>query len=184
MSADYSIEISGDALEKIPLLRDQAGIARALARTTDCENQLTVAFIQENYLSFPKDGPVQETGLRVISNRLRGSIRATPAEITADGVTSSIGSNVRYAAIHEFGFDGNEQVSAHVRRRSSVQSFRFGQRLVHRKVRGADIEVRGFTRHMVMPARRPIGRGIEERLPAYAAAFENCITKFWNKENP
>ena len=181
MSERYDIQISGDALAAIPRLKDQLGLGRAIARTLDYQNQLTVSVIQAKYMSFPRQGPSTLEGLRVISNRLRGSIRASSALVTAQGVVSAIGSNVVYAAIHEFGYDGPEQVSAHVRHRYSMQSFKFGGRASRHNVRGGDIEVRGFTRQMHMPARAPIQHGIEDRLPEYGPALSDTVMGFWKK---
>lgn len=64
---------------------------------------------QRNYLSGPRP-----TVLGVVSGRLRGSIDVA---VENDGiqVRGRIGSNVPYAARHEFGFSGTEQVRAHTR---------------------------------------------------------------------
>ena len=153
------IEISGDALALLPRLKDDAGLGRAIAREMDFQNQLTVAQIQRGHLS----GPTTDSSLSVgkkYGNRLRGSVRASKAFPTATGVESSIGSNVIYAAVHEFGFEGDVQVRPHLRSRSTTQSFKFGGKTVRRKIRGADHGVGTFTRHMNIPARAPFGHGI------------------------
>ena len=64
---------------------------------------------QRFYLS----GPRPEI-LDVRTGRLRGSV-ATEVEVNGNDVTGRIGSNVPYAAFHEFGFFGDEQVRAHTR---------------------------------------------------------------------
>ena len=79
--------------------RIRGGIAVGLRE----QNQLTVAHIQRQYLSFSKSSPPVPEGLRVQSNRLRASIRATDPRISGDEITTSIGTNVKYAVIHEFG---------------------------------------------------------------------------------
>ena len=99
------VELSAEARR---LLRDMAAAPAELpvriARVMDYQNVLTVSHIQEAYLSFSKDGPPVEIGLRVQSNRLRGAAWAAAATVTgAATVTSSIGDSVKYAAIHEFG---------------------------------------------------------------------------------
>ncbi len=52
--------------------------------------------------------------LDVVSTRLRNSIAWT-VKRTGKGVVGRIGSNVKYAAFHEFGFRGVMQVPAHAR---------------------------------------------------------------------
>jgi len=69
-----------------------------LARAIDRENQFTVGYIQRNKLSLR--GP---TTLGVVTNRLRSSIRASKARWSGTEIESSIGSNLVYAGIHEFG---------------------------------------------------------------------------------
>jgi phage gpG-like protein len=75
---------------------------------------VTVGVIQRKYLSGPR-GPAT---LQNISGRLRNSIvskvdmDSTPG---AEKIKGMIGSNVTYAAFHEFGFVGTERVRAHTR---------------------------------------------------------------------
>jgi phage gpG-like protein len=131
---------------------------RAVAAAVNDENKLTVAAIMTEKLS--RRGPAT---LGVISNRLRASIRATPAVITAGGVTASIGSNVRYAGVHEFGFEGNVRVRTHARRVTQV----FGRRL-----RPATVAiVPAHDRRMSVPARAYIRTTLADRFPAYLAAI-------------
>jgi phage gpG-like protein len=78
-------------------------ILSAMARGMNEANEITVGVIRRDFLSYPKNGPTVPDGLRVITNRLRGSIRATKAVINGTTITSSIGTNVKYAALHEFG---------------------------------------------------------------------------------
>jgi hypothetical protein len=67
-------------------------VLTALQRTTDRENQITVGYIQKTYMSRPSDSPTSPDGLRVISNRLRGSLRASRTRFDNNGLLSSIGS--------------------------------------------------------------------------------------------
>ena len=68
-------------------------------------------------------------GLRSRSGRLARSIRSNINEefVTEGGrvvgMSTTVGTNVEYAAYHEFGFHGTEQVSAHVRRIKSRSTF-------------------------------------------------------------
>jgi len=157
MSQEFSIELSGDMLEAIPRIKDQAGYARAMAREMDYQNRLTVSQIQRGHMS----GPTTDSSLSVRTNRLRNSVNASKAIILGTGVASTIGSNVVYARRHEFGFDG---------------------KTVRKRIRGADIYVRGFKRHVHTPARAPFGHGIADRLPDYTEGFDRVTTKYLKGE--
>lgn len=147
-----------------------AGIASALDR----QNELTIGHIQAKKLS--KRGP---TTLGVISNRLRGSVNRTDASVEGDAITSGIGSNVGYARIHEFGFDGPEQVKAHKRRIIAFDRYeRRGSRLVQTQsgIRGT---IRAHTRHMRITARRPFGNSIDERSESYTSSISSALISAW-----
>ena len=185
----YTIELTPEAQRTMERVRQLPLIVmRGIARAMDLQNQLTIAQMTERRLSFPREGPTTLEGLRVITNRLRSSIRATKAVIVGDGVESAIGSNVKYAGVHEFGFSGSVTVPAHQRRAPQADRFTFGgaqnlsRRLVTRlgamKGRGharqtssGISQVIGHQRTVNLPARRFIGRTLEERLPNYSAAI-------------
>ena len=79
-------------------------VTTAICAALDYENELTIGAIKQNRLSFPKAGPTTLAGLREISGRLKRSVNRTRATVVGGAmVTSSIGSNVVYAGIHEFG---------------------------------------------------------------------------------
>ena len=89
------------------------------------------------------------------SGRLMKSI--TPFQV--DGPTLVFGSNLPYAAIHQYGFEGDETVRAHERRRFG----RASEERVSKKtgsiyktsvrVVAGTTQIRSFTRHMKMWAR-------------------------------
>ena len=83
--------------------------------------------------------------LNVVSGRLRRSIFSTTTE-TATSVEGTVASSgdVKYARIHEYGFDGPETVAAHTRNIKQA----FG-----RAIEPKTIFVREFTRQMHMPER-------------------------------
>jgi phage virion morphogenesis protein len=87
------------------------------------------------------------------SARLKSSIgyRASADEII-------VGTNVVYAAIHQFGFSGAQKVAAHKRRMSSV----FGRALKS----PIEVVVPEFTRQMDMPQRAFLGFGPEDEASA------------------
>ena len=139
----------------------------------DYQNELTIGDIQANQLS--ARGP--ET-LGVVTGRLRQSIRRTNATITADGITSSIGTNVVYAGPHEFGFDGPESVRGYTRRVKSrdVRGKVDGKR---RQIAQGVAFVRAHVRQMHMPERSFIRRTIELNAPNYTARVSNAVVTAW-----
>ena len=86
-------------------------MATSVAQALDQENELTIGQIQLRKLSH--SGP---TTLGVRSARLWKSIVRTRAYVSGGAIVSAIGSNVVYAGVHEFGFDGDVTVRAYVRR--------------------------------------------------------------------
>lgn len=87
--------------------------------------------------------------LHVRSGTLRRSINQQIVE-SGGGIFAKIGTNLRYAAIHEYGFNGTEHVKAHARR--SVRQMAISRTKRVRKSEG-ETQVRAFDRHMVMPER-------------------------------
>ena len=161
MSDSLDITVSGDAMEYLRNLADRSKVLPALQRAMDRQNTLTVSYIQRNNMSLPKDGPTSLSGLRVRSNRLRSSLRASRATITGDGIQSAIGSNVEYAAILEFG----GTTAPHVILPKRKKALAFGGKC-YGKVNhpGSRIEGRHYVR-----------RGIEDRLGDYTSAFTKTI---------
>ena len=146
-------------------------VGKRIARSMDLQNQLTVAHIDQVYLSFPKDGPTVPIGCRVQSNRLRGSIRASKAIPSPEGVSSSIGSNVVYAAAQEFGADYPARDI--VPKNGKALRFMIGQRVI-------------FAKKVHMPAHTMQGRhfvenGIRDRAQHYSNAFTRAIIAGWNE---
>lgn len=90
-------------------------------------------------LSIEVQGAVKDklTGkvLHVRTGTLRRSINRK-VDVTPSGAVATIGTNVKYAGVHEFGFNGEVTVKAH-----------------GRKMRAGVIAVRQHTRKMHMPER-------------------------------
>lgn len=101
--------------------------------------------------------------------RLRQSVRGTDAQISGSTVTTSIGSNVSYAAAHEFGFSGQVKVRAH----EITMTKLFGRKLKAplRFTRLAS------TRNVKIPERKPFRAGINENLPKLEAEIEREVVK-------
>lgn len=81
--------------------------------------------------------------LHVRTNRLRSSIHASDVAITADKVSGTVGTNVIYAAAHEYGFNGSVNVKAHLRNIKQA----FG----HKLKSPVTVKVNAFTRQMRIP---------------------------------
>lgn len=99
--------------------------------------------------------------LRVRTGLLRSSIsHGGPQSVShfeqdANGATYTIGTAVKYAAVHEYGFDGLVSVRPYVRHTYKI-SMRTSRGGVSRRVKGevtGYAYVRGFIRHMRMPER-------------------------------
>jgi hypothetical protein len=180
MSQPYDIEISGDALKCIPRLKDDAGLGRAIAREMEFQNDQVIKQIRTAHLA----GPTTDSSLSPRTYRLMTSVRKSPAIITANRVESSIGSNVSYALIHELGYDGPEEVAAHVRRRFTSGKFLIGGKTRHLEhVHTGDINVRAYTRQMHMPARAPFAHGLADRAPEYGEGVSGAIINYWEGRN-
>lgn len=148
----------------------------AIARGLDDANQLTVGVIMHDFLSFPKDSPPTLEGLRAQSNRLRGSVRASKAVISGDAVTASIGSNVKYAPIHEYGGTFKRVLLAGSVRLTTDRAgnlLRQGKNgklaIFARNRRKQAVTVAyagGKSFDVTYPARRPFARGVEKNKDA------------------
>ena len=144
---------------------------QAIARAHDKQNHLTIGHISKKYLSFPKDGPTTLEGLRVITNRLRKSLWSTRAIVKGTSVISSIGTNVRYARIHEEG----GTVPPHTIRARRARALRFsigGKTIFRRSVKHPGSKI---------PARAPIWRGITDCLPDYEQAISDAVMQSFPK---
>jgi len=163
----------------------QVDVLRGLRDTMDEQNQLTIGHTRQARLTGKGPFPVSEGRLGVRTNRLRSSLRAAKASITGNSVVSSIGSNVEYAAIHEFGGAIRRMVLAgSVRLRTDAK----GNLLSSGAFRGAAMfasakhkrfttrQWAGGKRYEVnIPARAPITHGIKDRKRDYERAMSQSI---------
>jgi phage gpG-like protein len=120
-------------------------------------------------LSIEVQGAVKETKLtgqvlHVRTGTLRRSINRK-VEVEGDSVRATIGTNVEYAGVHEYGFNGTVSVPAYVRRSQSQMALaryrtnKAGEKIEirgsYRKAGGGpgEINVRAHSRVMNMPER-------------------------------
>jgi phage gpG-like protein len=123
--------------------------------------------------------------LGIRSGQLRQSVRWTPSVIEGDTVTGSIGSQVRYAAVHEFGFDGDVQVKPFFRKNRHRDQFSRVERVstatgrkyktVAKTASGLS-QVKGHKRHMRIPARAPFGYGVQDNVEMISRTVSEEVT--------
>lgn len=104
--------------------------------------------LQARIKSDKLSGQVLHRRTGTLSRSINRKIEDTPTSIVA-----SVGTNVRYAAIHEFGFNGTEQVKAHLR--TIHQAF-------GRPIAETTVQVSAHARHMVMPKRSFLRSALED----------------------
>jgi hypothetical protein len=100
--------LSPKSRELLARLRDNEGLRKQLCQTLDDQNEITIGVVKEKFLSSP--GP---NTLGVRTGLLRHSVNKIPATVSGNVLHSAVVSNVRYAAVHEFGFHGTVTVRAH-----------------------------------------------------------------------
>lgn len=141
------------------------------------ELSLAVGHIQRTKLS--RRGP---STLGVITNRLRSSVWQQPAEISGDVIVAAIGSNVRYAGIHEFGGTFTRttkagsvrlkaDASGNVQKRGNLATFakRGAARVKTVSFAG------GKSYSVTVPARAPFRTGLQERSPNLSRALSSAV---------
>lgn len=135
--------------------------------------------------------PKEQHKLGVQTGRLRRSLTTTAPQVNArtGEISVSLGSNVEYFAIHEFGFRGKVQVRGHTRRMVRQKRGRDGrltrgtQTAMRKKLSARHFEGRGkayasvrpHSRKLDVPARRPLGTTIEE--PASRAILRGKVKR-------
>lgn len=161
-------------------------MATAVAAAMDYENQLTISAIIRLRLTGRGPFPPEQGKLGVVTGLLRRSVRATPARFIGRTVTSSIGTNVKYAAVHEFGGTFTRTVQpGSVRLRTDRRGELLRQpggrlaifaKKTHKSAR--EVSFAGGRSYVIrMPARAPIQRGLAERLPNYVTAIDRAIQR-------
>ena len=161
-------------------------LSRNLVRALDLQNELTVGQIVAERATGKGPFPVEEGRLGVRTGRYRRSVRPSKAVVTGTAIESAIGSNVKYAGVHEFGFSGTVQVREHRKRHAMVDLIQVGDRVLPRwqavgergrqkKIASGIVRVRAHSVQMNIPARAPIRRGIADRLPHYRDALSTAI---------
>lgn len=183
MSASVSIPLSPQAQKLLANAQSfPERLLPALVPVLDRENELTTGHIQRRRLTGKGPFPVSAGRLGVRSNRLRPSVRPSAAVIVGTTIQSAIGTNVKYAGAHEFGFNGTVQVKAHKRRditQDRYESRGTRGRLVKTQS-GIRQTVKAHSMRMNIPKRAPIYNGISDRLQRYRAALSRGVVQTFN----
>ena len=99
---------------------------------------------------------------QVLRNRtgaLRSSIHPTGPTVTATGVTAGAGTNLVYAAFHEYGFHGTEAIRSHLRTLKS----------------GKTSQVRAHSRTINYPAHSYLRSTLREMAPEIVEAIHQAV---------
>lgn len=93
-------------------------------------------------------------------------------DVLAEGVVGRVGSNLPYAAVHEFGYQGTQQVRAHTRALGAIFQRRGGPALTGRaaaqRLRTGSVafgQVKAHSRRVNFKERSFARTGIQESLP-------------------
>ena len=192
MSAAFKIELTPKAEKIVRSLQTLPGrIITAIAGGMDEANQYAVAKIQKDHLTGRGPFPPEEHRLGVVTNRLRGSVWASQATPVSDrAVESAIGSNVVYAAIHEFGGRiRHEPRQMKIRHRldargNLVRQLGNSHLLMfagahHKRVRETTVTAKAH--EVEMPERAPFRTGLEESRPKFKTVISQAILAEWDK---
>jgi phage gpG-like protein len=185
MSTQLSITLNPEAhrlLARSP--QWPAALRTAIAKTLDLQLALTVGQIQAKRLTGRGPFDPVEGRLGVRTNRLRSSLYAAPAQIQGNTISASIGSNVRYAGLHEFGATVTKTTkpgSIRLKATKGGELYRQkgGRLAIFAKKTDKNARTvatrggRSFT--VTIPERAPIRRGIQDRLPQIGTAFSRAI---------
>lgn len=168
-------------------------IVAAIARGMNDANQYAVANIQRAHLTGKGPFPPGEHRLGVVTDRLRSSAFASGAQEIAPGrVQSTIGSNVVYAAIHEFGGRIHHEARAmKIRhkldaRGNLVKQLANDHLLVFARAgakRARTQTVQAQAHDVSMPERAPFRTGLAESRGQYTTLISRAIVTEWQKMN-
>jgi len=118
-----------------------------------------------------KEDKLQGGVLNKRTGRLRDSIHIE-TDNTAGAVVARVGTDVEYAAYHEYGFSGTEQVREHLRTITEA----FGRPLETPR----DVLVRAHSRNVEYPAHSFLRSTLEEEAPTILAAFQAAVEQALN----
>lgn len=186
-----SFQLTDEAKSILKDLNSPDWLMQSIALSMKRENQITLSTIQRGHLTGRGPFPPEDHRLGVRSNRLRSAAWANDPEISGDQVNSSIGDNVEYAAIHEFGGRIVRQPhSGSVRLRTNAAGELLRQingngklaifaNKEHKRVKTVEYQSKGH--EINMPERAPFRTGIGERMDAVGRAVSGDMVEEWGR---
>lgn len=193
MTPQIKIELDKAAAELAARLGGKE-VMPVVAAAMDVENLLTISHISEHRMrgNNGKSWPAELHVLGIRTNRYRQSLRHSQAQVNGSQVTGGIGSNVKYAGIHEFG--GTIKIGARsgvarlrtdksgnlLRQKSNAHLAVFA-RASHKQVK--EVAFTAEAHEIEMPERRPVRSGIEDRAAKYGQGISKAIIEFWAGKN-
>ena len=159
-----SIQIKHDRTVGILLKLQPTTFIQPIMREMNTQNDLTIGHCQRTKLS--QKGAMT---LGVVTGKLRQSMKRIPARIEGTAIVSGIGSNLAYARVHEFGFDGTVKVPEHWRKPPATYK---SKKLRARRMGAHSARVRAHEVHLRAPERAMVRTSISERMPQYMAGLK------------
>ena len=183
MSVQVQITLTKEAEQIVRKLQTlPVAVMKAIAAGMDKANQFAVGRIQKDHLTGTGPFPVELHKLGKRSSRLLGSVNASPAVVEGETVRSGIGSNVSYAAIHEFGGRIHKERSTKFVRlktdaRGNLVRNLKGGAIFAKKKHNRFKSVRAVVpQHDInIPERAPFRTGIAEAAPDYRREISRAI---------
>lgn len=170
------ITITGEAavINKFVTLSENA--SPALKRAMTRAAILLQRYVKQNKLS-------GRPGLNVQTGTLRRSIAYTVEEPQRGTIVATVGTNVKYAGVHEFGFKGVVSVRAHMRQiksrnKSKYVPVRFNKNSTRIKLQQSESGVafvKAHARKMNIPERSFLRSSLRELGPQLMAEVEQTI---------
>lgn len=165
-------------MEVVVSVRAENLVAKLLGLEQQIRQSLLIAVkrlaigVQQDVKSMKLSGQV----LNVRTGTLRRSINQEVTE-KPDGIFAIVGTNVEYAAIHEYGFSGNVNVKAHVRHLRKRGHTTASGKFVKGKLTGETAMVSAHTRHMEMPERSFLRSTLREWEPRIKDDLRAAVTQ-------
>lgn len=107
--------------------------------------------------------------LRNRTGRLRRSIHKSDVVDSGNEISGTVGTNVQYAAVHEYGFAGTVTVKAHMRMIKQA----WGKALKNPH----EVSVRSHGRQVNLPERSFLRSALKEMAPAFIARLQTDINE-------
>lgn len=190
MSAILKVELTPEAQQKMRGLQAlPARLVAAIAKGMDKANHMAVGQIQTDHLIGKGPFPPEQHKLGTRSSLLLRSVTPSPAIETAPGkIESAIGSNLVYAAIHEFGgrirHEAREMKVRHQldKRGCLVKQLKNSNLLMFARkgatpFRETTVQARAYD--VNIPERAPIRTGLKEARGHYTREISAAIVAAW-----